>query len=127
MSPYPVREHPFPGSVTIEHEAGGRRVLCLSGHVDSATVAEYEKRQGRFPVVVDAIDARTVSFLSSAGLALMVRCCAEAAATVGRRPVLRGASAPVNRLLRAAGIEGYFPRPEAMPPSAGDGTSQASR
>lgn len=127
MSPNPGREHPFPGSVTIEHEAGGRRVLCLSGHVDSATVAEYEKRQGRFPVVVDAIDAGAVSFLSSAGLAVMVRCCAEAAATVGRRPVLRAASAPVNRLLHAAGIERYFPRPAAMPSGAGDGASPAPR
>lgn len=127
MSPYPGRERPFSGSVTIEHEAGGRRVLCLSGDVDSATVAEFERRQGRFPVVVHAIDAGAVSFLSSAGLAVMVRCCAEAAAAVGRRPVLRAASAPVDQLLRAAGIESYFPRSEVTQPGGGSEAPEPSR
>jgi anti-anti-sigma factor len=126
MSQHPVRVRPFPGSVTIEHEAGGRRVLCLSGDVDSTAVAEYESRQGRLPVVVDVIDAGAVSFLSSAGLAMMVRC-AQAAATVGRHPVLRAASAPVNRLLRAAGVESYFPRSESTQPVAGSEPPEVSR
>jgi anti-anti-sigma factor len=110
MGPHPGRRRPFPGSITIEHESGGRRVLCLSGDVDSATVAEYEGLQGRLPVVVDVIDAGAVSFLSSAGLAVLVRC-AEAAAAAGRVPVLRAASGPVNRLLRIAGLDAYFSRP----------------
>jgi anti-anti-sigma factor len=114
------RLRPFSGSLTIEHEASGRRVLCLSGDVDSAAVAEYESRQGRIPVVVDMIDAGAVSFLGSAGLAVMVRCAEIAAAADGRRPVLRAASGPVERLLRAAGLETYFPRPPAMQAGAGD-------
>ena len=73
MSTNPGGPRPFPGSITIEHEAGGRRVLRLSGDVDSVTVAEFESRQGGLPVVVDVIDAGAVSFLSSAGLAVMVR------------------------------------------------------
>jgi anti-anti-sigma regulatory factor len=105
------RRGPFPGSITIEHEAGGRRVLCLSGDVDSAAVAEYERRQGGLPVVVDEIDAGSVSFLASAGLALMVRCAKAAAAATGRRPVLRAAAGAVDRVLRAAGLETYFARP----------------
>jgi anti-anti-sigma factor len=119
MSPYPGRLRPFPGSLTIEHEAGGQRVLRLSGDVDSAVVAEYESRQGSLPVVVDAIDAGAVSFLGSAGLAVMVRY-AEAGSADGRRPVLRAASAPVDQLLRVAGMETYFARSEAMQPEAGD-------
>lgn len=97
MSPHPGRLRPFPGSITIEHEAGGRRVLCLSGDVDSATVAEYESRQGSMLVVVDVIDAGAVTFLGSAGLGVMVRC-AEASVAVGRLPVLRAASGTVERL-----------------------------
>jgi anti-anti-sigma factor len=112
MSPKPEHLRPFPGSLTIEHEAGGQRVLRLSGDVDSAVVAEYASRQGELPVVVDVIDAGAVSFLGSAGLAVMVRC-VEAAAAVGRRPILRAASGPVDRLLRVAGLETYFPRSEA--------------
>ncbi|GAB3324692.1 hypothetical protein GCM10027451_49190 [Geodermatophilus aquaeductus] len=73
MAPHARRLRPFPGSITIEHEAGGRRVLCLSGDVDSTAVAEYESRQRGLPVVADVIDAGTVSFLASAGLAVMVR------------------------------------------------------
>jgi anti-anti-sigma factor len=111
MSPHPGRRsHPFAGVVTIEHAPGGRRVLCLSGDIDSATVAEFEGRQGRLPIVVDAIDAGAVTFLGSAGLSVMVRC-AEVAAAAGGRPVLRAASDPVEVLLRAAGLESYFVRP----------------
>jgi anti-anti-sigma factor len=118
MGPHTGRLRPFPGSITIEHEAGGRRVLCLSGDVDSTAVAEFERRQGGLTVVVDVIGAGEVSFLASAGLAVMVRC-AKAAAAAGRRPVLRAAAGPVDRLLRAAGLETYFPRPRAMQGGAG--------
>jgi anti-anti-sigma factor len=89
-------------------------VLCLSGDIDSATVAEFEGRQGRLPVVVDAIDAGAVTFLGSAGLAVMVRY-AEAAGAAGRPAVLRAASSPVDRLLDAAGLDTYFVRPEGTP------------
>jgi anti-anti-sigma factor len=112
--------------VTIEHEAGGRRVLCLSGDVDSAAVAEFQSLQGRRPAVVDAIDAGAVTFLGSAGLAVMVRY-AEAGAVVGRRPVLRATSAPVEQLLRAAGLETFFARPERVQRRAGDDAPGASR
>jgi hypothetical protein len=113
MGSHERRLRPFPGSITIEHEAGGRRVLCLSGDVDSTAVAEYERRQGGLSVVVDVIDAGAVSFLASAGLAVMVRSAEVAAAATGRRPVLRAAAGPVDRVLRAARLETYFPRPGA--------------
>src|SRR4051812_36361737 len=123
MSPHPGR--PFPGSLTIEHEPGGRRVLCLSGDVDSAVVAEFEVRQGRLPVVVDAIDAGPVTFLGSSGLAVMVRY-AEAAAADGRLPVLRAASGQVDRLVRAAGLDTYFVRPGADHPAGQNETGSSS-
>jgi anti-anti-sigma factor len=101
-------------------------VLCLAGDVDSAAVAEFERGQGGLPVVADVIDAGAVSFLASAGLAVMVRC-AEAAAATGRHPVLRAASGTVERLLRAAGLESYFPRPGTTPPEAADETGGTAR
>jgi len=125
MSPHPGCLRPFPGSLTIEHEPGGRRVLTLSGDVDSATVADFEGRQGRLPVVVDAIDAGAVTFLGSAGLAVMVRY-AEAAAADGRPPVLQAASGQVDRLVRAAGLDTYFVRPGADQPDGQNETGSSS-
>ena len=114
MNPQAGRLRPLPGSLTIEHEPDSRDVLCLSGDIDSAVVGDFEGRQGRRPVVVDAIDAGEVTFLGSAGLAVMVRY-AEAAAAVDRFLVLRAASAPVQRLIHAAGLDTYFPRRGATP------------
>ena len=115
MNPLAGRLRTLPGSLTIEHEPDSRDVLCLSGDIDSAVVADFEGRQGRRPVVVDAIDAGAVTFLGSAGLAVMVRY-AAAAAAVDRFPVLRAASAPVDRLIQAAGMQTYFLRRGAPPP-----------
>jgi len=126
MGPHAGRPRPFFGSVTIEHEAGGRRVLCLSGDVDSAAVAQFQALQGSRPVVVDAIDAGAVTFLGSAGLAVMVRY-SEAGAVLDRRPVLRATSGPVEQLLRAAGIEAFFSRPEVVSGRAGEEAPGGSR
>ena len=125
MSPHPGRLRPFPGSLTIEHEPGGFRVLCLSGDIDSATVAEFEGRLGRLPGVVDAIDAGAVTFLGSAGLTVMVRY-SEAAAAAGRLPALRAASDPVERLLHAAGVESYFAPPAAASAARQNETGSSS-
>src|SRR3954452_14031020 len=122
--PHPGRLRPCAGSITIEREAGGRRVLCLSGDGDSAAVAEFRGRQGSIPVVVDVIDAGAVSFLGSAGLAVMVRY-AEAGTVAGRRLVLRAASGPVDRLLRLAGMESVFSRPEPARPGGGEAPDES--
>jgi anti-anti-sigma factor len=108
------------GSITIEHEASDRHVLCLRGDVDTAVATEFTRSPGRNRVAVDAIDAGAVTFISSSGLALML-VCVEASLAVGRRPVLRAASRAVDRALQLAGIDSVFPRPErdegAPPPS----------
>lgn len=109
---------PLPGSITLEHERRSERVLCLRGDVDSAVVAHFQSQHGRAAIPVDAIDAGAVTFIGSAGLALMVRC-AEASLRATRRPVLRSTSHPVDRLLELAGMELLFTRPEAAQPAGG--------
>ena len=113
---------PPAGAITIEDEAADRRVLCLRGDVDTEVATRFTRTQGRERVVVDAIDAAGVTFISSSGLALMLLC-AEASLEAGRRLVLRAASQRVERALQLAGIGELFPRPErdAVPrPGSGD-------
>ena len=109
-------EHPRPpaGTITIEHEGTDRRVLCLRGEVDTAVATQFTTAQRRERVVVDAIDAEGVTFVSSSALALMLLCI-EASVAAGRHPVLRAASHSVNRALQLAGIDSLFPRPAPDP------------
>jgi anti-anti-sigma factor len=111
---------PPAGSVTIEVESVGRRVLRLSGTVDTAVATRFAAGQRRDQVVVDAIDAGGVTFISSSGLAIMVMC-VEASVAAGRKPVLRSVSSPVARALQLAGITSLFPRP-----GSGDGAVLAA-
>ncbi|WP_167760519.1 STAS domain-containing protein [Blastococcus sp. CT_GayMR16] len=113
---------PLAGDITIEREGPDRWVLCLRGDVDTAVATRFTSQQERQRVVVDAIDAGDVTFVSSSALALMLLC-VEASLAAGRSPVLRAASHPVNRALQLAGIDTVFPRPEpdagpADPPDA---------
>jgi anti-anti-sigma regulatory factor len=110
MDAYPGLRPPA-GSITIEHEDADRRVLCLTGDVDTAVATRFSSSQGRERVPVDAIDAGGVTFISSSGLALML-IYVEASLAAGRQPVLRAASRQVDRALLRAGIDGVFPRPE---------------
>ncbi|TFV70347.1 anti-sigma factor antagonist [Blastococcus sp. CT_GayMR20] len=107
---------PPAGSITVEREAADHWVLCLRGDVDTAVATRFTNAQERQRVVVDAIDAGSVTFISSSGLALMLLC-AEASLAAGRNPVLRAASHPVDRALQLAGIDGVFPRPESTSPT----------
>jgi anti-anti-sigma factor len=107
-------EHPRPpaGAITIELEGPDYRVLCLRGEVDTAVATSFTVPRRRERVVVDAIDAGGVTFMSSSALALMLTC-VEASVAAGRHPVLRAASHQVDRALRLAGIESLFTRPES--------------
>ena len=111
-----VWEHPRPpaGTITIAHEAPDHLVLCLRGEVDTAVASAFTNAHRRERVVVDAIDAEGVTFMSSSALALMVRC-VEASVAAGRHPVLRAASRQVDRALQLAGIDSLFPRPAPDP------------
>ena len=107
MLPHP-EDVPPAGAITVEDQ-GSLRVLCLRGELDSAAVARFRQMQGSEPVVVDALDADGVSFISSTGLAVMILCM-EASLEAGRRPVLRASSHAVDRLVRMFGMDDLFPR-----------------
>jgi anti-anti-sigma factor len=100
---------PLPGSIAIEDE-GDQRVLFLRGELDAAVVASFQAAHRREPVVIDAIDAAAVTFISSTGVAVMLLSM-EASLAAGRSPVLRASSHVVDRLLRMSGIEDIFRRP----------------
>jgi anti-anti-sigma factor len=108
----------LPGSITVEVE-GDRRVLCLRGDIDSAVVTRFRNRYGRNLPAVDSFDAGEVSFISSTGLAVLLRC-SEAAVAAGReRPMLRAASHVTERVIHLAGLDSALLR-RADPPN-GDG------
>jgi anti-anti-sigma factor len=98
----------LPGSIDVEEESSGR-VLFLRGELDSAVVAQFRALRGAEPVVVDEIDAAAVTFISSTGVAVMLRC-AEASVAAGRSPVLRASSPVVDRVLQISAIDHRFPR-----------------
>ncbi len=102
MWPHPRTPVPLPGSISIEDQ-GDQRVLVLRGDLDGAVVAAFDAAQRPEPVVVDAIDAAEVTFMSSTGVAVMLLS-VEASLAAGRSPVLRAASPVVERLLRMSGI-----------------------
>ncbi len=116
MGPH-AEDGPLPGAITIQDE-GSRQVLCLRGEVDSAAVARFRELQRSQPAVVDAIDAGGVSFISSTGLAVMIRC-VEASSAAGRPPVLRASSHVVDRLVRMFGMDDLFPRTKGTAEQAG--------
>ena len=111
MEPHPEVPWALPGSIAIEDERGSG-VLRLRGELDSAVVARFRTEHRGEPLVVDAIDAGDVSFISSTGLAVMLRTVEESLAA-GRSPVLRSSSRAVDRLLRMSAVEDLFPRRRA--------------
>ena len=94
----------LPGSITVEVE-GGLRVLCLRGDIDSAVVTRFRNQYGRDLPLVDTFDAGAVSFISSTGLAVLLRCSEGAVAAGRERPVLRAASPVTERVLHLAGLD----------------------
>jgi len=108
MDPRTRLIRPLPGSISIESE-GDLRILCARGELDSAVVQDFKDRQGREPMVVDAIDAGAVTFISSTGIAVMLRCL-EASKAAGHAAVLRASSPRVDRVLQLSGMDGAFRR-----------------
>ena len=94
------------GAVTLEREPDGL-VLCLTGEVDAAVVDRSTADPDHQPVPVAAIDAGAVTFISSAGVALMLRW-ADAARTGGRPVVLRRSARCVDRVLQQMGLDTQF-------------------
>ena len=113
MWPHAGNPVPLPGSVAVRDE-GDQRVLFLRGDLDAAVVAAFEMAQRPQPVVVDAIDAADVTFISSRGVAVMVLA-VEASLAAGRFPVLRASTPVVDRMLRMSGVDDLLRRPHDTP------------
>ena len=110
VEPHPEYVGQLPGSIAIEDE-GDRRVLFLRGELDAEVVSAFQAAQRAQPVVVDAIDAAAVTFMSSTGIAVMLLT-VQASDAAGRSPVLRASSHFVDRLLRLSGIDDLVRRPD---------------
>jgi anti-anti-sigma factor len=104
-----MKRGPLPGTITVETE-GDQVVLCFAGEVDSAVVELFKQGHGR-PSPIDAIEAGTVTFISSTGLAVMLLWW-EASRASGRVTHVRRASATVQRVLRLAGLDTTLLSPE---------------
>jgi anti-anti-sigma factor len=100
------------GTITVQTEPGGP-VLCLAGEVDGGVVAAFERDTGA-PSPVTAIDAGAVTFIGSAGIALLVRWAQATAADSGGRVLLRRSARSVDRVLAVMGLEGRFARPTVV-------------
>ena len=99
------------GSIRFGVEDGGD-VVHLSGEIDAATVAEFERthspQDGRRRLVL-LIDAEAVTFLNSVGTGLLIRL-TDPARKAGLRPKLRRPSKPVVQILRVTGLDSLFDR-----------------
>lgn len=101
--------HP-PGAVWLEPGEGGQ-VLHLRGDVDAATVDRWEQDRssagaGAQDVVV-AVDASAAAFLTSTGVALLVRE-TDAYRRAGGRPELRHPTRAILQVLRLTGMADLF-------------------
>jgi ABC-type transporter Mla MlaB component len=90
----------------VHRDAGGT-VLCMTGEIDAAVVAAYEDEHGAQPEAIDAVDAGTVSYISSKGVAFLLQW-ADAAPGA---PVLRHSSRQLDRMLQLSGLGAVFQRP----------------
>jgi anti-anti-sigma factor len=96
----------LPGAVTLQRGPDGL-VLRLTGEVDAAVVDRFTADPDHQPAPVTAIDAGAVTFISSAGVALMLRW-AQAASTDGRPVLLRRSARCVDRVLQQMGLHAQF-------------------
>ena len=88
-------------------------MLVRSGGIDMSTVQAFEARSGcplqvLSPITSAAVaDVTAVTFIDCSGPSFLVRC-TQAARASGRRPLLRGPTPPVQRVLRLTGFTTLF-------------------
>ena len=82
-------------------------VLHLTGEIDAAVVAEFERSAVGAPPPVVAVDASAVTFMSSSGVGLLVRR-TEDQRQAGNRPVLRQPSRATRSVLGITGVDRLF-------------------
>jgi anti-anti-sigma factor len=108
-SPAYTEPHEHPGVIAIVDE-GGERIIRLSGEIDSAAVAAYEKSPTALPDrfrPASIVDASAVTFLDGRGLRFLVRR-TRASRCAGVPPVLRRPTRVVRRVVDLAGAAELF-------------------
>src|SRR3954447_24478429 len=110
------------GRITVERDGDGQ-VLRLTGDIDAATVDAYEQP----PLdasVISTVDLTGVDFLSSSGVALLIRQ-TKPARDRGHLPALRGLNRRAQRILQLTGALNLF-QPVAEASGARSTVSQRS-
>jgi anti-anti-sigma factor len=95
------------GLIAVEREDGAS-VLRMAGEIDAEAVAVYEAQHVASEAPgISLVDLTEVTYLSSAGLGLLLRE-TRAARERGDIPTCRGISRPAGRILRLAGVANLF-------------------
>ena len=105
----PVPVHPLLrelGCITMGRE-GDTQVLRLVGDIDTDAVNAFEHSGVSDGRVINVVDLKEVTFLSSSGIALLIRQ-TQPARDRGDLPVLRGLTDRDRRLLRITGTAALF-------------------
>ena len=105
----PVPNHlalPELGCITMGRE-GDSQVLRLVGDIDTEAVNAFEQSGVSEGRVMDVVDLTEVTFLSSTGVALLVRQ-TQATRDRGDLPVLRGLTDRARRILHITGTVALF-------------------
>jgi anti-anti-sigma factor len=102
------------GRIVVDSEPGAQ-VLRLVGEIDAAAVETFEAEQPlpetadepSTPHAIGVVDLSEVTFLSSSGLACLIRL-TQPAREQGHLPTLRGLTNPARRILTMTGATRLF-------------------
>jgi anti-anti-sigma factor len=97
------------GCITMGRE-GDTPVLRLAGDIDTDAVTAFEQSGVSDGRVISIVDLEEVTFLSSAGIALLIRQ-TQPARDGGDLPVLRGLTNRSRRILQITGTMALFHGP----------------
>ena len=98
---------PYPTGQIVHRLEDLGCVLHLTGEIDAAVVADFERSAVGAPRPVVAVDASWVTFMSSSGVGLLVRL-TEQHRQAGNRPVLRHPSRATRSVLVITGVDRLF-------------------
>jgi anti-anti-sigma factor len=94
------------GCITVGRE-GDIQVLRLVGDIDTDVVIAFEQSGASDGRVIGLVDLKDVTFLSSTGVALLIRQ-TQPARDQGDLPVLRGLTHRARRILQLTGALALF-------------------
>ncbi len=94
------------GCITVGWE-GDNPVLRLAGDIDTDAVLAFEQSGVSDSHVITVVDLTDVTFLSSTGVAFVIRQ-TQSAREQGHLPVLRGLTHSTRRILQLTGTSALF-------------------